>query len=123
MKNLIFTFSILIILFKTGNVLSDSYIFNVNNIEISKKNSKNKEKSFNKAFKKAFEKLINRLLLEKDYKKISNTNLIQIKELFPIIKFQKKEKKKNKKVNQLNVSFDKDRMHNFFYKINIFIQI
>ena len=37
MKNLIFIFSILIILFKTGNVLSDNYIFNVNNIEINKK--------------------------------------------------------------------------------------
>ena len=58
MKNLIFIFCILIILFKTGNVLSDNNIFNVNNIEISKETSKNKEKLVNKAFKKAFNKLM-----------------------------------------------------------------
>ena len=36
MKNLIFISYILIILFKTGNVLSNNNIFNVNNIEIKK---------------------------------------------------------------------------------------
>ena len=41
MKNLIFISFILIILFKTGNVLSDNNIFNVNNIEIAQKTSIN----------------------------------------------------------------------------------
>ena len=53
MKNLIFICCILIILFKTGNVLSDNNIFNVNNVEISKEIYKNKEKLVNKAFEKA----------------------------------------------------------------------
>ena len=75
MKNLLFICCILIILFKTGNVLSNNNIFNVNNIEISKEISENKEKLTNQAFKKGFEELINRLLLEEDYKKISTTNL------------------------------------------------
>jgi len=44
MKNLIFICCILIILFKTGNVLSDNNIFNVNNVEIGKETYKNKEK-------------------------------------------------------------------------------
>ena len=44
MKNLIFICCILIILLKTGNVLSDNNIFNVNNIEVSKEISGNKEK-------------------------------------------------------------------------------
>ena len=44
MKNSIFICCILIILFKTGNVLSDTNIFNVNNVEISKETYKNKEK-------------------------------------------------------------------------------
>ena len=70
MKNLIFIFCILIILFKTGNVFSDNNIFNVNNVEISKEFSKNKEKIANQAFKNGFKELINRLLLEDDYKKI-----------------------------------------------------
>ena len=44
MKNIIFIFSILIIFSKTGNVLSDNNIFNVNNIEIIEENKSNKEK-------------------------------------------------------------------------------
>ena len=63
MKNILFIFCILIILFKTETVLSNNKIFNVNNIEINKENSQNKEKLVFKAFKKGFEKLINRLLL------------------------------------------------------------
>ena len=95
MKNLIFIFCILIILFKTGNVLSDNNIFNVNNVEINKEISLNKEKIANLAFKKGFEELINRLLLEEDYKKISNTNLDQIKKL--VSYYQIKNKMKWKK--------------------------
>ena len=124
MKNLIFTFSILIILFKTGNVLSDSYIFNVNNIEISKKNSKNKEKSFNEAFLIAFDRLSKRLLLENDYKKLSNTGLVQIKELISYYQISdQKDFSKDNNSQIINVSFDKDRMHNFFIKEIFFILI
>ena len=79
MKNLVFICCILIILFKTGNVLSSNGLFNVNNIEISKEISQNREKLVNQAFLKGFDKLIHRLLLEVDYRKISNTNLKQIK--------------------------------------------
>ena len=81
MKFILNLIIILIILLKTGNVLSDEVIFNVNNIELNKEFSKNKEKLANEAFKKGFEKLTNRLLLEKDYKKIANTRLNEIKNL------------------------------------------
>ena len=81
MKNFIFIFCILIILFKTGNVLSSNNIFNVNNIEIAKKISQNKEKAINQAFLKGFNQLMNRLLLEEDYKRVSNINLAKIKKL------------------------------------------
>ena len=43
MKFFFYIICILIILFKTGNVLSDTAIFNVNNIKIDKEYSKNKE--------------------------------------------------------------------------------
>ena len=92
MKNLIFICCILIILFKTGNVLSDNNIFNVNNVEISKEISTNKEKLANQAFKKGFKELINRLLLEEDYKKISTTNLDQIKKLVSYYQIKNQEK-------------------------------
>ena len=116
MKNLIFISLILIILFKTGNVFSDNNIFNVNNIEISQETSKNKEKLVNTAFKKAFNELINRLLMEEDYKRISNVNLVQIKRLISYYQIvnENKNSTNNNKI-KFNVFFDKDRMHSFFY--------
>ena len=94
MKNLIFICCILIILFKTGNVLSDNNIFNVNNVEISKEIYKNKEKLVNKDFQKAFDELINRLLLEEDYRRLSGINLGQIKKLISYYQIINKDEKK-----------------------------
>ena len=119
MKNLIFICSILIILFKTETVLSDNNIFNVNNIEISKETSKNKEKLISDAFKKAFDELINRLLLEEDYKRISKTNLEQIRKLISYYQIISEDENKENNNVKVNVSFDKDKMHDFFYGKNI----
>jgi len=119
MKNLIFICSILIILFKTETVLSDNNIFNVNNIEISKETSKNKEKLISDAFKKAFDELINRLLLEEDYKRISKTNLEQIRKLISYYQIISEDENKENNNLKINVSFDKDKMHDFFYSKNI----
>ena len=73
MKNLLLIICIIIIIFKTGNVFSDNNIFNVNNIELNKKTSKNKDYLVNLAFKLAFDQLLDRILLEEDHKKFSNT--------------------------------------------------
>ena len=51
MKNLIFICCILIILFKTGNVLSQNSIFNVDNIEIDTTIYKSENSKLNYAFK------------------------------------------------------------------------
>ncbi len=119
MKNFIFIFSILIILFKTGNVLSNNNIFNVNNIEISKKTYKNKENLVNQAFKKGFGELIERLLLEEDYKRLSSTNLTVIKELISYYQIINQEEKDKINEVKVNIFFDKGKMHDFFYKQNI----
>tara|TARA_B100001758_G_scaffold181227_1_gene157922 strand:- start:816 stop:1859 length:1044 start_codon:yes stop_codon:yes gene_type:complete len=119
MKNLIFICSILIILFKTETVLSDNNIFNVNNIEISKETSKNKEKLISDAFKKAFDELINRLLLEEDYKRISKTNLEQIRKLISYYQIINEDENKENNNVKINVFFDKDKMHDFFHGKNI----
>ena len=120
MKNLIFISLILIILFKTGNVLSDNNIFNVNNIEISQENSENKEKIVNTAFQKAFIKLISRLLMEEDHKRISNTSLVQIKKLISYYQILNENENLTSNNNiKFNVFFDKDRMHSFFYDKDI----
>ena len=119
MKNLIFISTIIIILFKTGNVLSDNNIFNVNNIEISQETSKNKEKLVNTAFQKAFKELINRLLMEDDYRRFSNISLEQIKKLISYYQIINENENSTNNNVKVNVFFDKDRMHNFFYNKNI----
>ena len=116
MKNLIFIYCILIILFKTGNVLSNNNIFNVNNIEINKDISTNKQKLANQAFQQGFKELINRLLLEEDYKRISTTNLTDIKKLISYYQIKNNE---NSDHVSFNLFFDRDRIHNFFYQKNI----
>jgi hypothetical protein len=119
MKNLIFIIYILIVLFQTGNVLSNSSIFNVNNVEIGKETYKNKENLVNQAFIKSYDQLISRLLLEEDYKILSNTNLKEIKKLISYYQIINPEIEKKEDNIRVNVFFDKDRLHNFFYKKNI----
>ena len=119
MKNLIFICCIIIILFKTGNVLSDSDIFNVNNIEIDKETYKNKDKLVNKAFAIGYDRLISRLLMKDDYDRISNINLKEIKELISYYQIINPEKEKVSNKIKVNVFFDKTRIHDFFYIKNI----
>tara|TARA_Y100000591_G_C21836053_1_gene702561 strand:+ start:997 stop:2034 length:1038 start_codon:yes stop_codon:yes gene_type:complete len=118
MKLNLFIFSILIILFKTGNVLSDTAIFSVNNIELDENKTKNREIIANEAFKEGYIKLINRLLLKQDFVKVKNLSLNEIKKL--ISHYQIIDTKKQKKDKILvNVFFDKKNVHKFFYNNNI----
>ena len=120
MKTFKFIFCIIIILFQTGNVLSNNNIFNVNNIVINKENSKNTTELVNEAFQKAFNDLTERLLLDDDIRRLSSINLSQIKKLisyYQIINTDHNNLKENE--IKVNVFFDKDRMHNFFNIRNI----
>ena len=121
MKNLIFLFLIILMIFtKTGNVLSDTSIFTVNNIEINKNSFENSEELLNKAFKIGFKKLTRKILLEDDFIKLQNTSLNEIKNLvsfYQIVK-PKSQLNKNDKIN-VNLYFKRERIYNFFYKNNI----
>ncbi len=109
---------ILVIFFKTGNVLSNEGIFNVNNIEVIDNNSKNNKELANIAIKEAFNKLVNRILLEKDREKIIKLQFSEISQL--VSYYQVKSKKdKEKLIKIFNVSFDKEKLHNKFYKLDI----
>ncbi len=81
MKSLKFLTFILVIFLKTGNVLSERALFNVNNIEISGNLSKNNQFFSDEAIKKGFDELMNKLLLKKDIIKIQNLDLEKIKDL------------------------------------------
>ena len=81
MKYFKYIFIILVVFSKTGNVLSDQSIFNVNNIEVVKKPNFSNEQMANQAIKKGFKDLTEKILVENDIKKISKLNINQIKKL------------------------------------------
>ncbi len=115
MRKILFL-TIIIVLLKTGNVLSEINIFNVNNIEVSKNTYKNKDNQINEAFKIGYKKLIQRLLLKEDYRKLSTSNLDQIKELISYYQIiDSFENDQDNQTTKVNIFFDKNKIHNFFF--------
>ncbi len=119
MKNLKFIILILIILIKTGNVLSAESIFTVNNIKIDKNAFKNKEELINLAFREGFEKLHKKILLEKDFNKIKGTSLRNIKNLVSHYQIVVNEDEASEKFELINLYFKRNNMYNFYVKNNI----
>ena len=119
MKFFSFVIIIIVFLIKTGNVLSNEGIFNVNNIEIDALKFKNNKNYIDDAFKKGFGKLTNRILLEKDYIKTKQANISQIKDLISHYQITKKIDDNNKEIIRINIFFDKKKLNFFFYKKNI----
>ena len=113
-------FIILIIFSKTGNVLSKDNIFNVNNIEVVKKGNLSNDALANIAIKRGFTDLIEKILLEEDKKKLTQLNLTEIKELVSYYQMISKKNDENYD-NKLsfNIFFDRDKLHNLFFKKNI----
>ena len=117
MKSLKLIIFILVILIKTGNNLSASNLFYVNNVEITKKTTSNTEILANEAIKKGFRELINKVLLQNDQKKLGDLDILQIKELisyYQIIDTKKKDDKDKNKVF-FNIAFDQDKIHDLFF--------
>ena len=119
MKNINLIIIILIILSKTGNVLCNESIFTVNNIQVDKNTYKNKDELINIAFKKGFEKLNNKILLEKDYMKIKNTSLKDIKNLVSHYQIVKNKDIQKSNFELINLYFKRDNMYNFYSQSNI----
>ena len=109
---------ILVIFFQTGNLLSDNSLFSVNNILLEKKGNISNIKLANQAIQIGFSRLTERILLNEDIIKVSNLNFSNIKELVKYYNISKKEEEKDDEVN-FNVTFDKDKIHNLFFKKEI----
>ena len=116
-KQIIF---ILIIFFKTETVFSNNNNFNVNNIQLEKKEKITNNALANKAIKKGFDQLISKILLKEDRDKLSDLNFSTIKKLvtFYQVADLPNDKQKEEKVS-FNVTFDRDKIHNLFYKKGI----
>ena len=77
-KQIIF---ILIVFFKTETLLSKNNLFNVNNIQLEKKDKITNDSLANQAIKIGFSKLIDKILLKEDISKFSDLQFTSIKQL------------------------------------------
>ena len=121
MKSFKYLVFILVIFFKTGNVLSESTLFNVNNVEISGNLSANNQFFVNEAIKKGFNEMMNKVLLEKDINKLKNLNSNKIKDLvsyYQIIETTE-DRINNKLIKKYNIFFDKEKVHKLFFNYEI----
>ena len=111
---------ILIVFLKTGNLLSENNLFNVNNIELVKKDNVSTNALTNKAIKSGFDQLIRKILLEDDIKKLSELNFSEIKQLVTFYQISNSVDNNSKEeLVNFSVTFDKDKVHNLFFKRNI----
>ena len=111
---------ILVVFFKTETLFSEMNLFNVNNIELEKKDKITNNRLADMAIKKGFNQLTTRILLEEDIKKLSDLKLSLIKQLvmyYQIIDVPKKNQKEG--LVNFSVTFDKAKMHDLFYKRGI----
>lgn len=109
---------ILVIFFKTGNLLSDDNLFNVNNIILEKKGNYSSKELANQAIKEAFSELLKKILLKEDISKFSEVNFSNSKELVKYYSISKNTEMKNNKIN-FNITFDKEKIHNLLYEKGI----
>ena len=115
MKIFIQILLILIIFLRTGNLLSDNYLFNVNNVRLEKKDNISHKQLTNQAIKKAFNNLIKKILVKEDVQKVSDLKFEEIRELVAYYNISKNLEKKKNEIN-FSFTFDKDKIHNLFYK-------
>jgi len=113
-------FIILVIFLKTETLFSENKLFNVNNIEIKKKDKITNKVLADKAIREGFNQLKTKILLKKDIDKLQDLKFSSIKQLVEYYQITNisKEKKKREILN-FSVTFDKDKMHNLFFKKGI----
>ena len=111
---------ILVVFFKTETVFSENDLFNVNNIQLEKKDKLNNNALANDAIKKGFSQLIKKILLKEDVNKLSDLSLSSIKQLVTYYQITNvlDEDKKEEFVN-FSVTYDKDKLHDLFFKRGI----
>ena len=116
-KQLLF---ILIVFLKTETLFSKNNLFNVNNIEVEKKDNITHSGLADKAIKKGFDQLITRILLDKDFEKLSDLKFPIVKQLVTYYQIKDVSKENNKKeLVNFSVTFDKNKIHDLFYKRDI----
>ncbi len=121
MKKFIFLSLIILFSTKTQNISAKQNIFIVDNIVVSSEitGGNNREKHLNTGFKKGFKNLVINLLKKEDQKKILSTDLKKIKSLVESYKILDEKNFENEYTLKLSITFDKNKVKQFFYKKNI----
>ena len=113
-------FFILIVFLKTETLFSDNELFNVNNIQLEKDSKFTNNELADRAIKKGFNQLISKILLKEDIKILSDLDLATIKRLVTYYQITSiDEEEKTQKFVNFSVTFDKDKIHDLFYKKGI----
>ena len=113
-------FIILVVFFKTETLFSQNNLFNVNNIELEKKDKITNDVITDQAIKKGFNQLKTKILLKEDRDKLSDLKFSSIKQLVKYYKISSiTHKNKNKKLLNFSITFDEDKIHNLFFKRGI----
>ena len=115
MNKKLFIIFIIVFLVKTGNVFSDSNIFNVDNIEVNTETKQNREELLNIAFKKGFQKLVKKILLKKDEQEVLKTNLEEIKKLVSTYQIIEGNNATKENIIKVNLTFNREKLNSFFY--------
>ena len=100
MKNFFLIFYILVLFIKTGNVLSQENIFNVNNIEIFENTNQSSSSQTNMAIKQAFDNL-KKILLDEDIIKLSNLEFPLINDLVSYYQVNSERDNEKKRIKNL----------------------
>ncbi len=111
---------ILIVFFKTETIFSENNLFNVNNIQLEKKDKTSQNMLADLAIKRGFSQLIEKILLQEDSKKLSDLNFSSIKKLVSYYQITEiTDEKKIKELVNFSVTFDKDKIHHLFHEKGI----
>ena len=95
-------------------------MFNVNNIQLEKNDKISNNSLSDIAIKKGFNELKSKILLKVDNDKLSDLNFLSIKNLVAFYQIVSvPNKKNNRELVNFNITFDKDKIHDLFYKRGI----
>ena len=111
---------ILIVFLKTETLLSQNNLFNVNNIKLEKKDRISNKDLSNKAIQKGFKQLTSKILLKKDIDKLTDLNFSSIRDLVSYYQITNLiDDNQIKEIVNFSITFDKDKIHDLFYKKGI----
>ena len=123
LKRYVFIFFTVITLLFTffTKSFAEENVFTINNVTVKGKIDLNfsREKYINKAFSNSFEILMNKILLSRDFAKVDNVNLKQIKSLINSFQVLEESYRKEEYQAKIKIFYSDDRVKKFLSKKNI----